>query len=83
MCLSPVLVQDKLNDYPTVALESVTQSRPGAMYVRSVKTADIHFLHRVTSAHAKIEELYTRSGIVTQIVSNSELMGDNELPYTQ
>ena len=30
-----------------------------------------------------MEELYTRSGIVTQIVSNSELMGDDKFPYTQ
>ena len=33
--------------------------------------------------HAKIEELYTKSGIVTQIVSNSVLMGDDKFPYTQ
>ena len=30
----------------------------------------------------KTEELYTRSGIVTQIVSNSKLMAD-KFPYTQ
>ena len=30
-----------------------------------------------------IDELYTRSGIVTQILSNFELMGDDKSPYTQ